>query len=285
MKKVVKNILQYAGALLLAIVIAALLRFFIVDFYSIPSDSMYPTIEPGDFIVVNKLYMGARFYKNLDFLEGARPETVRVPGYSALKRNDVIVFNFPKYNQDGEWELDPQTFYVKRCVALPGDTLSIVDGINIVNGKSGYGNLQDQQRLHQYRGDYARGIFHAFPFDTRHGWSIRDFGPLYIPAAGSTISIDTSNYPLYHTIISHETRKPIRIRRGEIYLGDSLIRQYTFRKNWYFICGDKVFDSRDSRYLGPIPEDFIVGKASFVLTSKDPYTKDYVWRRFFKKIK
>ena len=84
MKKVVKNILQYVGAFLLAIVIAAIMRFFIVDFYSIPSDSMYPTIEPGDFIVVNKLYMGARFYKNFDFLEGARPETVRVPGYGSL---------------------------------------------------------------------------------------------------------------------------------------------------------------------------------------------------------
>ena len=63
MKKVIKSIFQYVGAVLLAIVIAALLRFFIVDFYSIPSDSMYPTIEPGDFIVVNKMYMGARFYK------------------------------------------------------------------------------------------------------------------------------------------------------------------------------------------------------------------------------
>ena len=48
MKKVIKSIFQYVGAILLAIVIAALLRFFIVDFYSIPSDSMYPTIEPGD---------------------------------------------------------------------------------------------------------------------------------------------------------------------------------------------------------------------------------------------
>ena len=285
MKKVVKNILQYIGAFLLAIVIAAIMRFFIVDFYSIPSDSMYPTIEPGDFIVVNKLYMGARFYKNFDFLEGARPETVRVPGYGSLERNDVIVFNFPKYNQHGEWEMDPQTFYVKRCIGLPGDTLSIREGINFVNGKSGYGNMQDQQRLHRYRGDYADGIYRAFPFDTRHGWNIQNFGPFYIPAAGSTIPIDTSNYSLYQRIITHETQTPLYIRRGQIYLDDSLIRQYTFRKNWYFIAGDKVFDSRDSRYIGPIPEDFIVGKASFILTSKDPYTKDYVWRRFFKKIK
>lgn len=285
MRKVVKNILQYVGAILLAILIAALLRLFIVDFYSIPSDSMYPSIEPGDFIVVNKLYMGARFYKNFDFLDGARPETFRVPGYSSLKRNDVIVFNFPKYNKDGEWELDPGTFYVKRCVALPGDTISISEGIYLVNGESGYGNMQDQQRLHRYLGEYAPGIYHAFPFDTRHAWNIQNFGPFYIPTAGATIPIDTSNYSLYHRIITNETQTPISIRRGQIYLGDSLIQQYTFRKNWYFIAGDKVFDSRDSRYIGPIPEDFIVGKASFVLTSKDPHTGDYAWRRFFKKIR
>lgn len=120
MKKVIKSIFQYVGAILLAIVIAALLRFFIVDFYSIPSDSMYPTIEPGDFIVVNKMYMGARFYKNFDFLDGAHPETVRVPGFSSLKRNDVIVFNFPTHT-NGRWDMDLGTFYVKRCIALPGD--------------------------------------------------------------------------------------------------------------------------------------------------------------------
>lgn len=285
MKKTIKTILQYAGAILLSIVIAVLLRLFIVDFYSIPSDSMYPAIEPGDFIVVNKLYMGARFYKNFDFLDGARPETVRVPGYTSLKRNDVIVFNFPTYDKQGIWEMDLSTFYVKRCIGLPGDTLAIERGIYHVNGKSGYGNLDDQERLHHYRGEYATGIYHAFPFDNRHRWTIQNFGPFYIPAAGSTLAIDTLNFSLYHRIISHETHTPLYIRKKQIYLGDSLINHYTFRKNWYFIAGDKVFDSRDSRYIGPIPEDFIVGKASFILTSKDPYTKRYAWRRFFKKIK
>jgi len=138
MKKVIKSIFQYVGAILLAIVIAALLRFFIVDFYSIPSDSMYPTIEPGDFIVVNKMYMGARFYKNFDFLDGAHPETVRVPGFSSLKRNDVIVFNFPTHT-NGRWDMDLGTFYVKRCIALPGDTLSIITGINHITAKPAMG--------------------------------------------------------------------------------------------------------------------------------------------------
>ena len=132
MKKVIKSIFQYVGAILLAIVIAALLRFFIVDFYSIPSDSMYPTIEPGDFIV-------------------------RVSGFASLKRNDVIVFNFPTHT-NGRWDMDLGTFYVKRCIALPGDTLSIIKGINHVNGKTGFGNMEEQQRLHHYHGEYAPGI-------------------------------------------------------------------------------------------------------------------------------
>ena len=284
MKKVVKNILQYVGVFLLAIVIAAIMRFFIVDFYSIPSDSMYPTIEPGDFIVVNKLYMGARFYKNFDFLEGARPETVRVPGYGSLERNDVIVFNFPKYNQHGEWEMDPQTFYVKRCIGLPGDTLSIREGINFVNGKSGYGNMQDQQRLHRYRGDYADGIYRAFPFDTRHGWNIQNFGPLYIPKTDDQLPMNQKNYRLYHKLIAWEQKAKVEYKDSTVFLNGKPIKDYCFQKNYYFMAGDKGENSQDSRYWGLLPEEYIVGKAAFIWKSVDPYTGKFRWERFFKTI-
>ena len=188
MKKAIKSIFQYVGAILLAIVIAALLRFFIVDFYSIPSDSMYPTIEPGDFIVVNKMYMGARFYKNFDFLDGAHPETVRTPGFSSLKRNDVIVFNFPTHT-NGRWDMDLGTFYVKRCIALPGDTLSIIKGINHVNGKTGFGNVEEQQRLS--RGVHP-GYLQRFPF--------RLLAPLEHPRLWSPIPSRRGNHhPPRHT--------------------------------------------------------------------------------------
>lgn len=100
-------------------------------------------------------------------MDGAHPETVRVPGFSSLKRNDVIVFNFPTHT-NGRWDMDLGTFYVKRCIALPGDTLSIIAGINHINGKTGYGNMEEQQRLHHYRGEYAPGIYNAFPFDYWH---------------------------------------------------------------------------------------------------------------------
>ena len=101
----------------------------------------------------------------------------------------------------------------------------------------------------------------------------------------TTITIDTLNFSLYRHLIAYETQAPVHSQDRQLYIRDSLIREYTFQKNWYFVAGDQVFNSRDSRYIGPIPEDFIVGKASFVLTSKDPHTKKYVWQRFFKKIK
>ena len=69
MKKLLKTLFQYLTVIVLSLTIALLLRLFVVDFYSIPSDSMAPTIEPGDFIMVNKLSFGARMYKNFDFLK------------------------------------------------------------------------------------------------------------------------------------------------------------------------------------------------------------------------
>jgi signal peptidase I len=69
-----------------------------------------------------------------------------------------------------------------------------------------------------------------------------------------------------------------------VWLGDSIIREYTFKMNYYFMAGDYVFDSVDSRYWGLVPEDHIVGKAIFVWKSKDMATGKYRWKRFFKRL-
>ncbi len=100
---------------------------------------------------------GSPLLQKLRLSDGAHPETVRVPGFSSLKRNDVIVFNFPTHT-NGRWDMDLGTFYVKRCIALPGDTLSIIAGINHINGQTGYGNMEEQQRLHHYCGEYAPNL-------------------------------------------------------------------------------------------------------------------------------
>ena len=80
-------------------------------------------------------------------------------------------------------------------------------------------------------------------------WTIQDFGPLYIPAKGDTLVLDTLNVNLYGKEIAYETG--IRPSPGEGF--------YVFKNNWYFLGGDNVLNSRDSRYIGLVPEQFIVG--------------------------
>ena len=99
------------------------IRIFMFDTYPVNTGSMYPTIQPGDRIVVNKLIFGARLYKNLDFLQGGKLKALRLKGYRGVNYNDVVVFNCAH-----PMEFDIRTVYVKRCIGLPGDTIWIRNG-------------------------------------------------------------------------------------------------------------------------------------------------------------
>ena len=79
--------------------------------------------------------------------------------------------------------------------------------------------------------------------------------------------------------------KTLSVRDGSVYLDDESINSYTFLLNYYFMAGDYVFDSQDSRYLGLLPEDCIIGKAILVWRSTDRNTGKIRWNRFFKLIK
>ncbi|WP_349872467.1 S26 family signal peptidase, partial [Bacteroides cellulosilyticus] len=69
-----------------------------------------------------------------------------------------------------------------------------------------------------------------------------------------------------------------------ILLNDSAIHAYRFKENYYFVAGDKVMNSQDSRYWGLLPEPFIVGKAVRIWKSVDKDTGKVRWKRIFKKI-
>ena len=85
-------------------------------------------------------------------------------------------------------------------------------------------------------------------------------------------------------MIAYETDKNVSVAQGRVFLNDSLISAYTFRQNYYFMAGDLVADSKDSRYWGLLPEDHIVGKVAFIWQSKDKNTGMRKWKRFFKTI-
>ena len=84
-------------------------------------------------------------------------------------------------------------------------------------------------------------------------WTIKDYGPLYIPGAGDTIRLTENNIFLYGRLIEYES--------GDMPDADS-VSCHTFRSNYCFLAGDNVLNSMDSRYIGLIPEDYIVGIVS-----------------------
>ena len=90
---------------------------------------------------------------------------------------------------------------------------------------------------------------------------------------------------LYKNLIEYETERTISVKNGIFYLGDSIIQSYTFLQDNYFMAGDYIFDSVDSRYWGLLPDDLVVGKASIIWKSEDMKTGKYQWDRFFKSIK
>ncbi|GHT49403.1 signal peptidase I [Bacteroidia bacterium] len=269
----------------IAIVLAIVLRVFLFASFKIPSGSMEPAIMTGDYIIVNKQIPGPRIVKNFFSLSnGEKPLIKRIKGYRTIKRNDVLVFNLPY--QDGI-QLNLNLYYAKRCVAIPGDTFYIDNGIyKVKNSTDRLGNYENQSAVSQREDStFQPVIYNCFPIDPAYHWTIKHFGPLYVPKKGDTLLLDTFNIKVYQNPVSYETGKLITIENSHILLGDSIIDNYTFQLNYYFMAGDFVFDSRDSRYWGLLPEDHIVGKASVIWQSKDINTGKRRWERTLKTIK
>ena len=271
------------------VVLWLLAQVFCVASFHIPTDSMEPVLEVGDVILVDKLAYGARLFNVMDAVEGKQVKIRRMPGMGSIKRNDVVVFNYPCPKKWRRIEMDVMQYYVKRCVALPGDTFRIVNGRYQVAGYDGaLGRVEAQDRfmtLIEERGldDRATGV-RAYPGDSLIGWTVKEFGPLYIPKAGDTVTMDSRNARLYRNMVEWEQGKNLRYEGENVYLGDSLITAYHFLKNYYFVAGDKAENSRDSRYWGLLPEEYIVGKAVRVWKSTDPMTKEIRWERTFRRI-
>ena len=263
-------------------------RIFVYDSFGIPTDSMQPTLMPGDMVYADKLTFGARLYDNLDSAAKSRnPATTRVGGFGKIKHNDVLIFNFPVPYSWSKIEFNIRRVYCKRCVALPGDTISIVNGF-FKNSSTAdtLGYIPAQQRLSRIPEDMlADGIRRAYPFDSvNYNWTIKNFGPLYIPARGSRVALDTVNYLLYRLAVEYETGLRLTVRDSVLDLGNEPVSEYVFTENYYFTAGDNAENSQDSRYWGLLPEKHIIGIAKSILYSKSKVNDKFRRDRLLKKI-
>ena len=296
----------------------------------------------------------------------------RLKGFGNVKRGDYVVFGFPngdtvltKAPADDYYMMartagreyaisnfgpvkvrpsDKKDHYVKRCVAVAGDTLSIIDGKVYVNGQpqevwegvqSTYSvtttgqkinpkNLEKlginvselwfnpqmpgypampltaamrekiesfqnvvsvEENVDVYPPDYPDSYLTIFPFEESYRWTRDNFGPLWIPSKGSTVSLTLENLPLYSRIIKDYEGNSLETKDGVIYINSEPSDSYTFLQDYYFMMGDNRHNSLDSRYWGFVPEDHIVGKPAVIWFSTDrnkPFPSNIRWRRLFK---
>ncbi len=108
---------EYTEAIVIAVILALFIRSFVVQAFKIPSGSMLSTLQIGDHLLVNKFIYGIKFPMN---------GKVLIP-LKSPKRDDIVVFRFPK---------DRAIDYIKRVVAVAGDTVEIIDKQLYINGEA-----------------------------------------------------------------------------------------------------------------------------------------------------
>lgn len=273
------------GTLFLTIIIPVL----ICDQFQISGVSMEPTLCSGDHVLVNKLLIGPRIYKNYDFKD-PKMSCFRLPGMRNLRPGDIAVINCPLGRNNGFIQFKINYVFAKRCIGCPGDTISIVNGFyrngRLLDKTIGVETLQ--MLLGEASDEYfnAQGInVNAKPFAPEYDWTIRNFGPLLIPGKGMSISITPQSVRLYERIIQFETGESPIVDGEKVLLNGKEIESYTFKKDYCFFGGDNVLNSQDSRYFGFVPYEYVIGVATRVLFSYNPSSRQIKWDRVWKKLK
>ena len=180
---------EYSHAFFPVLLVVLIVRSFIFEPFRIPSGSMIPTLQVGDFIIVKKYSYGLRLpVLEKKFIEIGKP-----------KRGDVVVFRLPS---------DPKTNYIKRAIGLPGDRIVYRNHHLLINDQS-------------------------------------------IPLT------KTDNLSRYTEVIDDHEHS-IQILYPRNVMGDGI---YIVPENSYFMMGDNRDNSKDSRFIGSIPESYLVGEA------------------------
>lgn len=145
-----KSILrEWWDAILFAVIAATLIRTFIFEPYTIPTQSMEGTLLVGDFLFVSKMHYGPRipmtpiafpFAHHTMPLVGGKAYSeiiklpyMRLPAFQKIKNNDIVVFNFPA--DENIRPVDKRENFIKRCVAIPGDVLQVKNRNLYINEK------------------------------------------------------------------------------------------------------------------------------------------------------
>lgn len=258
------SIRRFLRLLFLAALLAFFSKIFFAEAYRIPTSSMENTLFAGDYVIVNKLFYGPKTPEILPFTSIEIP-SLTFPMISSIDRNEILVFEYPNILKNNI--IDDKANYIKRCVALPGDTLNIINRKLFVNGKDLKNPLTIKFSRKQSR---MFGVPNKSIFPNDSDWNEDNYGPLLIPQKGDKIKISSRNLNRWIDVIKYENSgSEISLVNNDLYINSELINEYIFQKDYYFFLGDNRDESFDSRYWGFVPEEMIIGKPLLVYWSID----------------
>jgi signal peptidase I len=104
---------------------------------------------------------------------------------------------------------------------------------------------------------------------SKNSWNKDNMGPIYIPEARKTVTLNKETLPFYKKVIGEYEGNDLKVNGDEIRINGQIATSYTFKQDYYWMMGDNRHNSLDSRYWGFVPADHIVGKPIFIWMSID----------------
>src|ERR1043166_3363979 len=188
-----------------------LLNSFVLASFEVPTGSMENEIMTGDFLLVNKFVFGGTTPKTIPFTNTKIP-SFKLPALWNVDRGDVIVFIFPGMRD--EVEASEFAYYLKRAIAVAGDTLEIINRVVYVNGQPA-----KVPRNMKFNSGIIKPAGFADPRIFPKGTSFNEdnYGPIVIPKKGDVISLIPPNIEKWETFIKREGHS-VELLNGKIYI-------------------------------------------------------------------